>query len=340
MVSELSATYYSDKVDRLKDIFGTEQVAVFPDRITVNGAAYPVLNDVIILAEPEHWPPGVKTRLGSRGSRGVGEQGSAFAEDIQYSFGEEWARYREVRPEHQEEFRNYFDLLDLDALAGRRVCDVGCGMGRWSTFLRKRVKEIILVDFSEAIFTARENLRDAPHCLFFLADLTALPFREDCVDFLFCLGVLHHLPTPALREVRNLGKFAPLMLIFVYYALDNRPWHYRILLRPVTLARMILSRIRNRGLRKAIAVTGTYLVYLPLIWIGRLLQPLGWSSHVPLYDFYHDKSPARIEQDVYDRFFTAIEQRVTREEILELRDSFSEVVISEHFPYWHFLCRR
>jgi hypothetical protein len=47
-----------------------------------------------------------------------------------------------------------------------------------------------------------------------------------------------------------------------------------------------------------------------------------------------------LEQNAYNRFFNRIEQRVSRREIEALRDTFSEVVISESMPYWHFLCRR
>jgi hypothetical protein len=51
-------------------------------------------------------------------------------------------------------------------------------------------------------------------------------------------------------------------------------------------------------------------------------------------------SLTRIRQDVYDRFFTSIEQRVSKQEILELSDTFSEIVISDEVPYWHFLCKK
>jgi SAM-dependent methyltransferase len=333
-------SYYHGKTESLRDLFGAARVAVHVDRIEVDDVTYPVIDDVIILVPPEHRTERIRALLGDRISGPRSPRGGDFDAGIRDSFGDEWRRYREILPEHRAEFERYFDLVDLGSLAGGRVCDLGCGMGRWSRFLTGRVGELVLVDFSEAVFTARDNLRDAPDCLFFMADLTRLPFRDDFADFVFCLGVLHHLPVPALEEVRRLRRFAPLLLVFLYYALDNRPWHYRLLLKPVSAARKVLSKVRGRRLRKAVAVAGTWLVYRPLIGLGRLLRPLGWSSHVPLYDFYHDRSPARIEQDVYDRFFTGIEQRVTREEILGLRDSFSEVVVSDGLPYWHFLCRK
>ncbi len=47
-----------------------------------------------------------------------------------------------------------------------------------------------------------------------------------------------------------------------------------------------------------------------------------------------------MRQDVYDRFFTPIEQRVSRAQIMGLNDSFSRVSVSDGIPLWHFLCER
>ena len=88
------------------------------------------------------------------------------------------------------------------------------------------------------------------------------------------------------------------------------------------------------------AKAGALLIYQPLVVLGRLLRPLGLASHVPLYDSYEGMGLERIEQDVYDRFFTRIEQRVSRVQIRELGDTFTRVVISPDVPFWHFLCER
>ena len=70
------------------------------------------------------------------------------------------------------------------------------------------------------------------------------------------------------------------------------------------------------------------------------MRPLGLSNKVPLYEFYRGKSLNRIRQDVYDRFFTSIEQRFSREQILQLSDTFASVSVSDRIPLWHFLCDR
>jgi SAM-dependent methyltransferase len=262
------------------------------------------------------------------------------AEDIQYTFGAEWQEHRAILPEHATEFAQYFDLVDLRSLRDARVCDLGCGSGRWSIFLKDHCREIVLVDFSEAIYVARDNLRRADHCLFFRGDVLSLPFAGDFADVIVCLGVLHHLPVPCLDAAKSLARFAPRLLIYLYYALDNRPAFFRALLRVVDGARATLSQIRSPRFRRAFARFGAAGVYRPLIALGHLLEPLGLGRHVPLHDVYRGKSTRRIEQDVYDRFFTRIEQRVSRAQIEELRTDFTEVRVSDALPYWHFLLIR
>ncbi len=314
--------YYQNKLETLRDLFGTPDVTVEFDEIRVGSKRYAVVDDVILLSEEPPRDP------------------KAFAEDIQFTFGEEWTTYSQILPEHKKEFDGYFDLVDRNSLAKARICDIGCGMGRWSYFAKDFCKEIILIDFSNAIFMARKNLDRAENALFFKCDLKRLPFRNDFADFLFCLGVLHHLPTSCLNEVRALKRYSPRLLIFLYYALDNRPWYFQVLLKAVTAIRLLVSRVRSPFFRKCFSWVGTWLIYLPLVNLGALFQIAGLGRFIPLYDYYHDKSLQRIEQDVYDRFFTRIEQRVTRQEILGLKDTFPRITVSEHYPYWHFLCER
>lgn len=331
--------YYENKLQLLKDMFGAERVVLDRDSLEVDAARYPIVGDVIVLLDPSQYPSGLKRRLelAEASNEPAPEH---FARDIQVTFGEEWREFPEIMPEHEIEFRQYFDVVDLGTLADKRVCDLGCGIGRWSHFLRERVNELVLVDFSEAIFVARCNLGDADNAIYFMADVKRLPFRENFADLICCLGVLHHLPTNALDEVRNIGKYAPKLLIYLYSALDSRPIYYRALLPVITAIRQVVCHIEDTTFRTAFTWAGALLLYMPVIWLGFLLKPFGLSKYVPLYDFYHNKTLTRIRQDVYDRFFTRIEQRFSQREILELRDTFSRITVSDQIPLWHFLCER
>lgn len=325
--------YYADKREALADLFGAP-VELGAGWLKVRGATYPVVDDVVVLLDPSEYPPSLKP-----GTRGEPPPDFAAGTAVQFSFSAEWRRFPDILPEHEREFAQYFDLVDLDRLRDSRVCDLGCGIGRWSYFLRDRCRELVLVDFSDAIFVARRNLRDTPRALFFMADIMRLPFRPGFADFALCLGVLHHLPMNALDAARRLRWCAPELLVYLYYALDNRPAYFRAALAAVTAARRAFCRIRSPAVRELVTWSVTLGVYLPLIALGHALRPLGGERHVPLYEAYAGKSLLRIQQDVYDHLFTPMEQRFTKAEILGLRDTFREVIVSDGFPYWHFLCR-
>lgn len=312
---------HDDRLSTLRDLFGTDDVEISEERLRVRSASYPVVDGVIVLmADADRNAP-------------------HFAEDIQYTFGAEWEAFPGILPEHQAEFNAYFDLVDLASLAGCRVVDLGCGIGRWSHFVGPHCRELVLIDFSDAIFVARRNLAGRRNALFFKADITRLPFRPGFADFAFSLGVLHHLPVPALDAVRALRGVAPTCLVYLYYALDNRGPHFRALLGIVTAVRSVMSRIRSARVRSALTWLIAAAVYEPLLAIGWAAARFGAERHVPLHDSYAGKTFVRIRQDVYDRFFTRIEQRVSRAEIEGLKDTFDEVVVSPNWPYWHFLCR-
>ena len=91
-----------------------------------------------------------------------------FGQEVEVRYDEEF--WYQVAPE-MNLFRRYFDLIDLNGLADARLCDLGCGMGRWSFFASRYCREIVLVDFSEAIFVAREVMRERRNAIFVMADV-------------------------------------------------------------------------------------------------------------------------------------------------------------------------
>jgi SAM-dependent methyltransferase len=329
--------FYSDKLKSLKEIFQEKDLHLEKNNLMVGKRIYPIVDDVIVLLDPKQYPQSLKNRL----KMGVSDSRitpDSFSEDIQFTFGKQWEKFSRILPEYQREFEEYFDIVDLDELVDKRVCDLGCGTGRWSYFLKGRCRELVLLDFSEAIFVARANLKDVKNALFFMGDLTRLPFKEDFADFLFCLGVLHHLPTDALKEVRQLKKYSKKILIYLYYSLDNRPLYFKGILALVTSVRILLSKVRNPAFRNLFTWFGLFTLYIPCICLGSLFKPFGLSKYVPLYSEHYWNSIEEIRHHVYDRFFTSIEQRFSRKEIMKLEDTFSKVIVSDQPGYWHFLC--
>lgn len=307
-------------------LFGTDssRVHVRDGELQVGKDTYRIDRDVVLLDS--------KAVDGST-RRGTGE-------DVRRSFSEEWQTYGAILLEHDDEFAAYFDLVDVHALEHALVIDLGCGSGRWSAKIVPRCDAIVLVDFSDAIFVARENLRDAPNAIFFRGDVNQLPFVDGSVDFLFSLGVLHHLDRPCLPVARDLMRLGRRGLFYLYYALDNRPAYYRTLLSGVTASRRALGRVRSERARRRISRAIAMTVYKPMVGVGTLARRLRIQAPVPLYESYRGKSVDRIEQDAYDRFFTSIEQRVSRDEIRRAFPASYSVTFSDHEPYWHFLVDR
>ena len=64
------------------------------------------------------------------------------------------------------------------------------------------------------------------------------------MDFGYSLGVLHHVPDTAnaIASCARLLKPGAPLLLYLYYALDNRPAWYRALWRASDAVRRLLSR--------------------------------------------------------------------------------------------------
>ena len=331
--------YYKNKIKTLSELFGTSDIQLEGTFINIAGRIYPIVDDVIILLKSHHIPRRTSEKIQCL-TRDE-EISPSIAKDIQYTFGEEWKTYHEILPQHHDEFNLYFDLIDIPTLESKRIGDLGCGIGRWSYFLRDIAKEIVLIDFSESIFEARKNLSGSDNMIFIMADVLDLPFQDDTFDFIFSLGVLHHIPVPALQSVRKLSRLAPEFLVYLYYALDKRGALYKCIFYFVDLIRKLISNITFPTARSILTEVLMWSLYMPAIFVGKILSMLGvHATKVPFYSIYGHMNLGRIRQDVYDRFFTRIEQRVSKKEILKLSDTFSQIVVSDGLPYWHFLCRK
>lgn len=313
-------------VETVARLFGVvaSAVEVTQEELAIGGHTYRIHDGVVIL-------DGASVRR---------ESSWGTADDVRRSFSAEWETYAELQPEHRREFDAYFDVVDLDSLADDVAIDLGCGSGRWSHFLAPHCRAVVLVDFSDAIFVARRNLAGADNAILFRGDVMQLPFVDNCVDFLFSLGVLHHLDRPCLPAARDLMRLGPEGLFYLYYALDNRPTYYRRLLTGVTASRRALGRVQSERARRRISRALAWGVYRPMVGVGEVAAKVGVKAPVPLYESYRGKSVDRIEQDAYDRFFTSIEQRVSRQQIQQAFPPPCSVRFSEHEPFWHFLVGR
>ena len=102
-------------------------------------------------------------------------------------------------PNYPED-RPLWRLIDYDALAGKRVLEIGCGVGTVAELIAevRRVSELVVMDLtSKAVNLTRRRFR-----LFRLrgdvlqGDGEKLPFPDCTFDFVWSWGVIHHSASP------------------------------------------------------------------------------------------------------------------------------------------------
>jgi ubiquinone/menaquinone biosynthesis C-methylase UbiE len=264
--------------------------------------------------------------------------------DVAAGFGHEWSTFRQSEREFSPAdraaiFQSYFRIFPWDELSPDPVgIDVGCGSGRWSVMVAPKVGHLHLLDASEdALAVARQNLAGAANVSFHLASVGDIPLEDDSLDFAFSLGVLHHVPdtAAAIRAIATKLKVGAPFLIYLYYALDNRPWWYRAVWRFSNIFRLIISPLPPK-LRLVISQLIAVVVYWPLARVAALVERAGFSpAAIPLESYRHRKFYV-MRTDAYDRFCTRLEQRFTRRQIEHmLTDAgFDEICFSDTVPYW------
>jgi SAM-dependent methyltransferase len=263
-------------------------------------------------------------------------------------FGAEWSTFDQSSvsaAELDRIFRSYFAIFPWDELpSAAEGFDLGCGSGRWARLAAQRVHVLHCIDASPAALdVARKTLRDTPNCRLHLASVDTLPFADGSMDFGYSLGVLHHVPDTAAAiasAARALKPGAPLLL-YLYYALENRPWWYRTLWRVSNRGRRLLAALPHPA-KVASTTLIAAAVYLPLARLARTLELRGRDVEgLPLAAYRH-RSFYTLRTDAYDRFGTRLEQRFTAAEIERMMRAAGlvDIAFSPDAPFWCAVGRR
>jgi SAM-dependent methyltransferase len=257
-------------------------------------------------------------------------------------FGFEWKTFDQSKMSVEESarlFEGYFGIFPWDKLPPRATgIDVGCGSGRWARRVAPRVGFLHCIDASaEALSVARHNLAELKNCDFHFASVNNMPIEDSSLDFGYSLGVLHHVPDApaAIRScVQKLKRGAP-FLIYLYYALENRPFWFRLIWQSTNVLRRFISRCPH-SIRLAITQIIAATLYYPLARISRVAELAGLNvDSIPL-SFYRTKSFYTMRTDALDRFGTSLEQRFTANQIKAMMAGagLGDIRFSDRNPFW------
>ena len=264
----------------------------------------------------------------------VGDASDDVSRRTQSSFGYEWTQFSDWQPSGATNFADYFADFDLGSIRSATVLDAGCGMGRHARFVAPHANRLVAVDFSAAIDSAARNLSAFPNVACVRADLRALPFADASFDFIYSLGVLHHLADTEAAVRVLVAKLRPAGRLRLYVYWTRTGWT-RALLSIVSAVRRLTTRLPHGILRAACWVLSAAL-FAGVVLPYRLLLRAGISLPPRAPFIVYTKYPFRVlYNDQFDRFSAPIEKRYTAGQARRLLESagLEDVRVVERFGW-------
>ena len=229
-------------------------------------------------------------------------------------FGEQWTKFPDTGGYFGSAalFDDIFaPLLTLTAIEGQRVADIGAGTGRFvNVFLDAGAKEVVAVEPSAAITVLEKNTAARADRVKYL-NVTGdrIPPGLD-LDYVFSIGVLHHIPDPGpvVTAARRTLKRGGLCCAWLYGREGNGAY----------LAVTTVLRAIGRPMPHALLAALAWILYWPL----RAYIALAKRVDVPLGK-YMTEVLDRLDADkvrlvIYDQLNPAYAKYYRREEVHRL----------------------
>ncbi|MBI1880615.1 MAG: methyltransferase domain-containing protein [Chloroflexi bacterium] len=239
---------------------------------------------------------------------------SAHHQETAQAFGWQWTHFVEMHATFEHQFLNWIAPIQPEFFNGKIVLDAGCGIGRHVYCAAGYgAQEVIGVDISDAVETAFKNVGCLPNVHVVQASLLKPPFKLNTFDFIYSIGVLHHLPDPeaGFRALVEFVKRGGTIFAWVYGYEGNAIVHRVI----DPLRRTMTSRLPF-----ALLMPLSYAITIPLqIAVKGIYRPLnriGFKA-LPYNDYlYHlsDFSFRKNHTIVFDHLVPPIAFYVKREE--------------------------
>jgi SAM-dependent methyltransferase/uncharacterized protein YbaR (Trm112 family) len=250
-------------------------------------------------------------------------EGAAFGTDAKQvktalSFGFEWQRFPEMYAEWEKQFLDYMQPHPPDFFRGKLILDAGCGNGRFAYYAAKYGAEVWAIDLGPAVEVAAKNTESLGNVQVIQADLHNPPFALESFDFIYSLGVLHHLPDPEFA-FRNLLKFlrpGGEVQIYLYWKPEHRPIK-ALLFSAVSAARRFTTRLPHDAVY-FLAFPTALIAFLFFVWPYRIMKRVPFLSRIaeelPMKQYA--SLPFRVcVNDQLDRLSAPIENRYTRSDV-------------------------
>jgi SAM-dependent methyltransferase len=220
--------------------------------------------------------------------------------------------------EWEKQFLDYMQPHKPDFFKGKKVLDAGCGNGRFAYYAGKYAREVWAIDLGPAVEVARKNTASLDNVNVVQADLHHPPFPLESFDFIYSIGVLHHLPDPeaAFQNLLRYLKPGGEIQIYLYWQPERRSIK-SALLRAVNSLRSLTTRLPRWAVH-GLAYPSAIAAFVFFVWPYQLMKRVpalrGVASNMPMRQYA--VLPFRVcVNDQLDRFSAPIENRYTKTEV-------------------------
>ncbi len=228
-------------------------------------------------------------------------------------FGKQWLKYSDNEG-YYGSLELFSDILTpflkIDEMKGCKVAEIGSGTGRIvNMLLQTGVKHVIATEPSDAFEVLSKNIQQIEKvtCLKITGD--QLPAYGD-LDYIFAIGVLHHIPDPgpvveaAFKALRPGGQF----LVWLYGKEGNGL--YLALVEPL--------RVLTKRLPHYVLATLVEIVYWPLLFYIKFCHAFPLPLRGYMVSVLEKMSPEKRRLIIYDQLNPAYAKYYTRLEAKKL----------------------
>ena len=214
------------------------------------------------------------------------------SEHYAYAFGRQWKKFRKTQLDSNTGTTISRDRIQrclgdsLDILKGKSVLEVGCGAGRFTEVMLAAGARVFACDLSTAVEANYENFcHPGPDYFVCQADALKLPVAPRSFDFVVCLGVIQHTPSPE----ETIAALASYVRAGGTLVLDHYPSEYP-LTKSRALTRKVLLKLPPRLAHESALMLARVLVPIHrLTWNDRrgVWRMRVWlAKYSPLVDHY------------------------------------------------------
>ena len=249
-------------------------------------------------------------------------------------FGYEWKKFPRLSTLYEKQFLDWIGPINKEFFRQKIILDAGCGKGR-HLYLASQfgARMVVGIDVGEAIEVAYANTRDLPNVHLIQADICHPPLRK-AFDYIYSIGVLHHLPKPGdgFKALFGLLRTGGTMSVWVY-GREGNGWviYFVNPLRRFLTSKMPLSILKTLSFPIALLLYALCkLLYKPLSLHCRSLGRFLFYSDYMFYISNFDLS--EIHSIVFDHLLAPIAFYLRKEEVEKWFESCALVDIS---IAWH-----